>query len=262
MNKIAILDELLLIEILQLPPEKWLKKCKTSDQINHWEEQKTFYGLMYMELSAYFSGKPSPFSRESKESEYYWASKKIEYLIYLLTKRYIDLYNLIRSCWDYLNVGEWSYKDKSRKLIKYEIPAEPGYLLIAILKQECAIGFDQCLAYHEYRPHLLYNLYSQDKKIRELIELETKRSLTGPEKNTIKNFDYKVSKLLDQSQLSLYWLVLQVAKSNKENMIIKNELKTFETTLEDLDKLIHAPLRPNRNPKSYNWHNGVKKPLS
>lgn len=228
-----------------LPPFMWLVKCKTSDQFYHWEECLNTFQNLCSELKAYFSG---------QDSSVNYGSPKTQKVFELTSKRYIDLYGLIRDCWSHLK--------EACSILKIPFPETPGMFLSRIIEMECEAQFNKCQSYFEYRPRKLHDLYRLDRQVRMLRAKKDK--LTIKEQSKIQKFDREVESLKKQDQNSFwaYWLVLDVARANQQDESIQVSLRRYEARCEELDQILHSFIHPSQKQRGYSFVKGIKQSLS
>ncbi|MEL4895477.1 hypothetical protein [Crocosphaera sp. Alani8] len=244
-------QEQILSTIEGLPPHEWLKN-KTDDQRKYWENLRQGWGMIFIEMNAYFSGKISPYSLENIDAEYQYSHKRIEKWAKAMRRRWLDYYQLIHDCWCYLPSAT-----SSKKLV---IPSTPGDLLMAVMREECEAQLKDSESYSRFSPRASYKLYQTDKKVR---ELRNKKDLTKPEKLKIERFEKQVRQLGHGSDQKLYYLVYDLAKKlQKRDKDIARSLSRYHETMDELDKVCHSFTRPDQRMKGYQWIRGIKKPLS
>ncbi len=151
MNKLINESKKNKIELLRLlseiPPREYLSKCKTEHQVNNFLLVKDIFENVFFQLKSYFGG------GEPVEIE----DKTIKLIVDFLTRRYLDIYDLIF----------WSWKYQKPFLSKMYGINSPIETLYEIVLGDCDLFFSQCLGYKELSASMSINLYYDDKYIRD-----------------------------------------------------------------------------------------------
>jgi hypothetical protein len=180
-NKIEIdLDtQTLIIETLfNLPPESWLSKDLTKDQMYYWSDLNRIYVNLACLFEDYFN------QRDSLERK--WNLKKNQWqLLEAERDYYLCLYQLIEQGWQHIEQATESWDKFTFK--------SPGEALVNVIVYKCKECFNQCFKYHVNRMNEMYSLYREWRKLKQL--LDYKQDLTSIEKNKIKRYKTKVKNL-------------------------------------------------------------------
>lgn len=240
--------DLLVCAVGGLPPVLWLNWCHAPDQREHWNDVRVTYQGVYAELKTYFSGQPHPHTS---------AEPKVRRLYQLVSRRYIDLYNVIRDGWERI-------KETATKLDIQLGVKTPGECLVAIIEGDCAVTFSQCLMYSEYRPRYLHEMYRLKGKIGSLNVRG--RKPTKKEDKEIAEFEKfkKQSHRVAQENREfwkLYLFCMEVCQESRDEDV-RTSLKRYRVTNEELEQYLHSFMHPSQKQKGSKFDNGVRKPLS
>jgi uncharacterized protein YfcZ (UPF0381/DUF406 family) len=246
MNKID--TDLILCAVGGLPPVAWLNLCRTSDQREYWDDVRMVYQRVYAELKTYFSGQPHPYTSPDP---------KLRRLYQLLSRRYIDLYSVIRDGWELI-------KQKA-DAFDIELSVDtPGEYLVLIIERDCAMSFSQCLNNGEYRPRYEYEMHKLKTKAQQLNSQG--RNLTKKEEKEIIKFE-KFQKqcqrtVEDNLTVWAFHLLLQEACWGSRDADICTSVRRFRQTDAELEEHLRAFAHPSKRQKGQRFVNGVKESLS
>ena len=226
-------QNIILATLSGIPLVHLRKKCRTEDQLNHWNVVRLIFQDVRTSMKAYFSGKENPIQNQSE--------------IYTLgTKRYLDLYSLI---WD-----GWIEIKQLAKEIDAKIPSSPGEYVAACIENESLAIFEQCQTYTEYRPQKQYRFSLESSKIE---QLKKSKSLSVKDKNRIRKFDSEVKKL--RHNFPKFWALhdfaLAVTRSSRKR-VVKMSLERYEAICLELENAILKDYNPANRRQGATWIKG------
>lgn len=249
MITISKADEQLLLCIASgLPPVEWRNKCKTPDQLGHWDNVRQKYQCIYYELKSFFSGQESPILIEDKPDQlckdYYIA----------LADFYIALYACIRKAWRAIQ-QEADYQN-------IKIQDTPGEAIFQILIDDCRHEFSPCLqGYTEIRPRKIYNILIEKAKISNKIHEDENRNNKELARALNGNFLKKIVKFNpERLEATLYFYLEVIDQEAKKDENLATSYSYLEKINSNIEAFLSRLAYSRHAPPAYNWVNGVKKP--
>lgn len=224
-----------LLRILsEIPPKEYLSKCKTEDKLINFLCLKDIFENVFFQLQSYFGG------GEPVEIE----DKKIKVMVDFLTRRYLDIYDLIFWSWQY-------QKSILKKVFGLNSPIET---LFEILLGDCDLLFSQCLGYKELSGSKPVNLYYEEKKIN---NLRAKKILTVKEEKLLDRYDRKVKGIAKEYKPyeNVYYAVRAIADNcAKKDKNIKISLDQHLANSDVIDAQMISFLSKDKTTKV--WKDG------
>jgi hypothetical protein len=204
-----------LLKILsEIPPREYLSQCRTEHQVINFLCLKDIFENVFFQLKNYFGG------GEPVEI----GDKIIKVMVDFLTRRYLDIYDLIFWSWEY-------QKPILGKMYGINSPIETLY---EIVLGDCDLLFSQCLGYKELSGSMSVNLYYDERKIKSQ-NLRLKENLTVKEKRLLEKYDRKVKRIVKGNgpYQDVYYFVRAVAdnyakKDTNIRMSLENHLRNSD----------------------------------
>lgn len=249
MIKLGKSDQQLLLCIASgLPPVEWRNKCKTPDQLEHWDNVRYKYQCIYYELKSFFSGQESPILIEDKLDQI-WKDYYIA-----MADFYIALYACIRKAWQAIQ-QEACHQN-------VEIQDTPGEAIFQIIIDDCRHEFSPCLqGYAENRPRKISNMFIEKAKLSNKIHKDENKNNKELAKALKGNFLKKIVKFNPGRLEAILYFYLEVidqeAKKDENLATSYSHLKKINSNIE----VFLSRLTCSRHAEpAYNWVKGVKKP--
>ena len=226
-------QDIILATLSGIPLVHLREKCRTEDQLKHWNVVRLIFQDVRTSMKAYFSGEENPIQNQSE--------------IYTLgTKRYLDLYSLV---WD-----GWTEIKHLAKEIGVKIPSSPGKYVAACIENESLAIFEQCQVYTEYRPQKQYRFFLESSKIE---QLKKRKTLSAKDEKRIQKFNSEVRRL--RHNFKKFWtlhdFVLYATRSSRKR-VVNVSLKRYEAICLELENAILKGYNPATRNQGATWING------
>jgi hypothetical protein len=229
---LSTIDKVNLLNLIsELPPEEYLNEAKTFDQINHFEELKLEFYLLFNSLQKYFTGEYDEVFDTLPENKQEFYRLWRDY--------YLKLYNLLANCWKII--------DNAAKSYEIDLPANnPGECLLRIIENDCRMMWNQCTHNTKFSPSRNYKDINEKFKLKNDSKLLLKRY-----DKHLKDTHYQ-GRLNDLQNFCIAVVMKKVTKSMPEHKY----LKEFKQEVGNLNLYIKNQLHPNKKLKSHQWVNG------
>lgn len=215
-NRIVVDSEtqaLILKTLEDLPPKSWLGEHLTRDQMIYWSDLMMVNTKLYILFEDYFNGK------ENSARTKIW-EKKTRKLMEVERDYYLSFYQMLQIGWEYIEPATTGWN--------YPALMSAGEAVVKAIYIDCSVSFSTCFTYFTFPKSEVYNLYREEKKIRQL--LNEKQKLSTKEENNVNQFITKLRhrwKPFEQSFLFEKFLTLVCADAAKNDPELRLALINF-----------------------------------